>query len=316
MSEFTVNITNMKTVSNEFSALNEDLKNICDAILTIQEQTSFESSARDAIIKSLNSLESSILNEAVHSSNLGKALLLIAETYEKTERKILNEAEGTTSRLEQWKDRIESGMLSLLTMLGLDDEYYRWKMGYETYNEEKAQEKLMDEYLQATVLGLLSEDRYSEETWNAASLEERKEILQDFLVEINSIMGTDVDENIIFSTSLSSGTRGYYTYPDNTVTINENLLSASNAGSYAILRTLIHEMRHAYQHAAVDNPENFRVSAETLAQWEANFNDYKSASTDGYEAYVTQAIEYDAKSFAGQDQDIAGYTPTYGGSWE
>ena len=82
-----------------------------------------------------------------------------------------------------------------------------------------------------------------------------------------------------------------------------------------VMRTMIHEMRHAYQHAVVNNPDKFNVSEETRKQWAANFNDYKSAKTDGYDAYVEQPIEYDAKRFAGQYQDIKGHTPTYAGTW-
>ena len=78
---------------------------------------------------------------------------------------------------------------------------------------------------------------------------------------------------------------------------------------------MIHEMRHAYQHAVVDNPDQYKVSAETRQEWADNFNDYKNAKKYGYKTYVEQPIEYDAKRFAGQYNDIKGYTPTYGGTW-
>ena len=81
------------------------------------------------------------------------------------------------------------------------------------------------------------------------------------------------------------------------------------------MQTLIHEMRHAYQYSAMDHPESFKVSKETLTQWKNNFNNYRDADTFGYNSYVTQPIEYDAKNFARQYSDVDGYKADYGGSW-
>lgn len=314
MSEFNVKPKQIKSVATNLEKCNKELKQISDAILTIQKNLAISTTQGDDIIRTMNSIESSILDEAVQASNLGKALEYIAGIYEQSEQKILAYEEGSRGILDYISDRLKDAGLTILKWLGLDDDYYRQKVGYEQFDEARTQEKLMDMYMQGVIADMLSDEKYSEKTWNAATLEERKKILGSFISELNRIMGMDVDTNIRYE-SMDPRTRGYFTYPANTVSINEDYLDPSNANSYMIMRTMIHEMRHAYQHTAVDNPEDFIVSEETLQQWEKNFGDYKTTYKDGYDAYVTQAIEYDAKSFAEQYQDIIGYTPKYEGSW-
>lgn len=268
-----------------------------------------------------NSIESEILEEALMTENLGTALLHIAQTYEQYERTIVENGMKQKSISEYVLESLRDATLTIFKWLGIDDDYYRELAGYKEYDEERIQEKLMDEYMQSVVLDMLDSPQYSEETWNNAEVEERKEMLADFIVELNHIMGTNVVTDIIYedmknADGSNSSRRGYYSHPASTITINENYLETTDLNSYMLMRTLIHEMRHAYQHAAIENPEDFLVSEETRKQWEYNFEHYKSSGKDGYEAYVSQAIEYDAKSFAGQSGDLNGYTPEYAGSWD
>lgn len=66
--------------------------------------------------------------------------------------------------------------------------------------------------------------------------------------------------------------------------------------SYNLMGTITHELRHAYQHQAVDNPENFVVTEETIDVWETNFDNYISPSTD-FDLYQEQPVEVDAREF-------------------
>lgn len=53
----------------------------------------------------------------------------------------------------------------------------------------------------------------------------------------------------------------------------------------------------------------------TLDAWQHSFDTYKNSDDAGYDNYVSQSVEYDAKSFADQNNDIKGIDPDYGGTW-
>jgi hypothetical protein len=100
------------------------------------------------------------------------------------------------------------------------------------------------------------------------------------------------------------------------IRINEDYLSRPDG--YQIMQTMIHEMRHAYQHAAVRDPDSYTVSAETIKAWEENLKpgNYKSTSNGySYTEYVSQPVEWDAKNMAKQYSDVSGADPEYRGSW-
>lgn len=321
MSEFSINTSKLKAIIPEFNNTSNELKKLCESILTVQKNLAISTSQRDEFIQQLNSIESDLLDEAVKASNLGKALEYIVNKYEKIDQTIIEFGKGKRSIADYFNAKLKDAGLTLLKWLGLDDDYYRFEINYEKYDEARSQEKLMDQYMQAIIANMLKGDKYSEKTWNAASIEKRKDMLGEFIQELDYIMGTGVDTNIIYEEMTNkdgtvSGTRGYFSYPPKTVTINENYLQQSNANSYMIMRTMIHEMRHAYQREAIAEPENFKVSQKTLKHWEDNFNNYKNVEKYGYDAYVSQSVEYDAKSFAEQYQDIKGKTAEYAGSWE
>lgn len=168
--------------------------------------------------------------------------------------------------------------------------------------------------MQAQIFALLDTQEYNKNTWNKASIEERKNILTKYLAELSIIYGVTVSSSINFYSG-SNSDRGSYAHSKRLVSINEKYLT--RADSYQIMQTVVHEMRHAYQHAAVDNPDSYEVSMETIKQWKNNFSNYKSTS-DGhttYSEYVSQPVEYDAKNFAKQFTDLSGAKPTYTGSW-
>jgi hypothetical protein len=176
-------------------------------------------------------------------------------------------------------------------------------------------EQIYDHEMQDEIFAILAEDRFSHVNWDAASQSDKQQLLGHLFTEVNRIMGTNVDPNINY-VNLGSTARGTYNSGSNQLTINTDYFS--NTDSYMLLRTVVHEVRHAYQHESVVNPSAHPVSQETRAHWENNFlpGNYRTTQNDGYESYVTQPVEFDAKSFAGQIQDIVGYTPDYAGSWE
>jgi len=310
MADFSVKIDNLRYNSENLSGYKADTRLIAEGIKTVRSGLNLgDSDITGALVRRAIMAETDILSEAVQAENLAKALEYIGERYVQCEKDIINGKPGL-------KKILKDLFVELIKLLGLDEDYYHCKMGYEEFDADRTQEKLMDHYMSDACQNLLNEDRYSEKRWNNASPDERKAMLNSFILEINEIMGTDVDKTVNYA-DLDSSTRGYYDPDANSVTINTDYLATSMADSYMIMRTMIHEMRHCYQHQAVENPEKFMVSKETLKKWEENFKPgkYKNAQKDGYEAYVTQPIEWDAKNFAKQKNDVKGYTPEYAGSW-
>ena len=178
-------------------------------------------------------------------------------------------------------------------------------------------EKKNDLYMQDQIFDLLDTEEYNKQTWLKASEKEKRQILISLYKKLIKIYGVDTAENLVFSKDLDDTTRGQYSHSTKTVTINQKYLS--KADSYQVVYTMIHEMRHAYQHAAVDNPEKYKVSEETIRQWKHNQipRNYKSTKKGyTYPEYVSQPIEYDAKNFAKQSSDLSGANPEYKGSWD
>ena len=171
----------------------------------------------------------------------------------------------------------------------------------------------MDKTLQTRAHSLLQTEKYSQNNWRNLSVVERKDVLRNLLIDMNSILGTDVSTDIDFFYE-QSGSRGAYSSSSNSVKINEYILSKDT--SYQLTQTIIHEMRHAYQHHSVRNNRDVLVSSQTIKAWEDNFNNYKSPSLGNtFEEYLSQPVEWDAKNFAKQFTDIMGVNPEYEGSW-
>ena len=171
----------------------------------------------------------------------------------------------------------------------------------------------MDKTLQERAHGLLQTEKYKQSTWQSLSVTERKDVLRNLLIDMNSVLGTNVSTDIDFFYE-KSGSRGAYRSSSNSVRINEYILAEDS--SYQLTQTIIHEMRHAYQHHSVTNEKSVLVSSQTIKAWENNFNNYKSPSLGStFEEYLSQPIEWDAKNFAKQYTDIMGINPEYDGSW-
>lgn len=121
--------------------------------------------------------------------------------------------------------------------------------------------------------------------------------------EVMKIYGLqDVSPDIIWDSDATyneqSITWGYYTHAKHSVTLNAQALTDSegNWDSYLLIQTVSHELRHAYQHEAIDHPTDYMVSKETIEEWKNNFDNYINSDTD-FEGYRKQPVEADARDF-------------------
>jgi len=180
-----------------------------------------------------------------------------------------------------------------------------WK--FYTREEERANDHRMKNETQELMRKALAK-------WDRASIEERKVILNELFRDVQKIMGTNLDPEIRFP-SLGGGTRGYHNYSMNLIGINADMLGRANSSQ--LLKTVVHEVRHSYQYDVVNFKNNHVVSEETRQQWASNLPPPDSNYYRGpdHSRYLTQPVEWDCKNFAGQQNELVGLTPQYGGSW-
>lgn len=124
--------------------------------------------------------------------------------------------------------------------------------------------------MQARIQELLNSDAYSKEAWKNATNKERQQMLENYMKEIEGILGIDVKDSINFfykKPKDGSTTRGYYTNSKNEVSINSYIIQTYPPDdSYVLFSTMTHEIRHAYQYAAVDNPTDYQATKDTIDQ--------------------------------------------------
>lgn len=311
-------MAHLKVNSQAMKQTAASMKQICDSLRTISESVDGAKQGLQAgsenflsgIERKLGVYHQKIIEEAAQMDSLAAALDYIAEQYQTCEQKLCQ-----TTRTEQSYADTTGNRSEEKPKENWLDTIKRWIERLREENDKrsaKAAERAQDKYMQGQVFDLLDQKQFKKRTWKKASVEERKSILNAFMREVSRIMGISISGDIEFA-SLGENTRGGYTSESNSIRINVDRLG--EAGSYALIQTIIHEMRHAYQHQVVEHPENFSVTQETVEQWRNNFEHYRSMSEYGYDSYVTQPIEYDAKKFAKQYGDVFSYKPDYAGSW-
>lgn len=273
MEGFMVDTTNVNNCANDIRGYGDRIKDLQDSVRSIRTGMRHKLSARGQIERTLRGIGDRMLDEAALMSSLDQALAHIAESYRRTER-------------------------------GLVTEGIRRSAGGQVVTEQ--QQAMMDQYMQAAIGDILQEDQFSQEAWENASIEERKEILNSFLDRMEKEMGISL-EDIQFRSGEDLGYNGAYNYADNYIALNEAILNSGDPNG--AMTTLMHEARHAYQHAACENPEQFLVTADAIQGWQDSSDNYKSYLQDG--KYSDILSEIDAHDFAGQELK-KGYVPLAG----
>lgn len=320
MAKFQIQIDNTVLATDGIGTLGKNLQSYSNSLVDVlialekDETTSFA-----PIYGKLKGINAILLEEAAKMESLEKALRHIITNYSDSEKQNLN---FPCSEELISANTSEHGVVDEDTR-NFFQRFWDWVKKIFNWNEKpeekpleitRQQEKEHDLYMQNRIFALLDTQAYNKTTWNKASIEQRKDILTKYLADLSAIYGVTVLSSINFYLGPSSE-RGSYAHSQKLVSINENYLTRTD--SYQIMQTVVHEMRHAYQHAAVDDPDSYEVSMETIEQWKNNFSNYIS-TRDGktsYSEYVSQPVEYDAKNFAKQFTDLSGAKPTYTGSW-
>ena len=109
-----------------------------------------------------------------------------------------------------------------------------------SHNVARDMERQYDLILQEQAFALLKDPLFSKDRWRNASLDEREQILREFVNRLNAVMGVNVTVvNFKAMDGKDSLTTGYYNNLTKSVTINTNYMAG--AGSYDIMNTVIHD---------------------------------------------------------------------------
>lgn len=109
------------------------------------------------------------------------------------------------------------------------------------------------------------------------------------------------DSKLVFE-ELDANDMGYHDDEKHVIGINSMLLNNTNPKE--VILTDLHELRHDFQHMAINNPLAVDIDENTLHVWKDNFKNYISPEFD-FEEYSKQQVEVDANNFANSIYEAA-----------
>ena len=131
-------------------------------------------------------------------------------------------------------------------------------------------------------------DNFKEDNWSDLSLEEQKQSMTDLADFVAADTGNENPPEIVFRDDMEDGTYGGYSPDTNKIEINVNMLD----DSYEAADTISHEMWHAYQEQAANDPNNPRAQ-----EYQEGFDNYITPDLD-FEGYENQMVEAEAREYA------------------
>jgi len=131
-------------------------------------------------------------------------------------------------------------------------------------------------------------DNFQEDKWSDLSLEEQKQSILDLADFVAIDTGNENPPEIVFRDDMEDGSYGGYNSDTNKIEINVNMLGDSHEAA----DTISHEMWHAYQEQAANDPNNPRAE-----EYREGFDNYITPDID-FESYENQMVEAEAREYA------------------
>ena len=304
MNSFDINAGNIKNCPQDLNVQSEQIRRMAYSVRNCSQALN-RSMQNPTVTKVLNGLYSKMLEEASKEKKLSAALEHAISFYDKAERAIINAGQfaGIDSQGLN-KENSQPGTDARSWFRKVLDFIFKRDVDPELTATTAEQQAAADEQMKKRAEELRNQERFSQATWEKASVEERKKILQEYLHEMEAILGVTISGNIVWDNNPpKNGMINYGAYypGSNQVHINQYILeNKSGKDSYHLMTTITHEMRHAYQHEAVKHPDRYKVTKETADAWKESIRTYDQEEAKGYEAYRQILIERDARWFAGQ----------------
>ena len=142
------------------------------------------------------------------------------------------------------------------------------------------------------------------ETFKYASNLERIKMTEDFAKRLATEYGlNDIDIDVV----VDRHKLGYYNHEMKKAVFNiELIVNSEHSENFNFcvretIDTIVHELRHAVQHHAIDNPGFWNIDVNTLNSWKYNtrHGNYIRPEVD-LEGYSNQPIEKDAFHFSSE----------------
>lgn len=140
-----------------------------------------------------------------------------------------------------------------------------------------------------------------ESEWKKLSEEKKLDVLQT-LANVEKAQQGISHEVLVCAEPLGFSTYGLYDHNSHTVTLNSNIIIGDDAKQ--AVKTLCHEVRHAYQHDVADAYLSLDKEYQQLGifddvrKYYENLDDYKQVSKDGFEEYENQPVEADSRAYS------------------
>lgn len=310
-------------VMNQIPAMSAqavEIRSIAEQIQSCKNQLRMTMTGSEALKQRIDRLFERALDSAVQMDTLKEALEAIVQVYAACEGNVLNNAaggpgsSGSSSGMADLEDTDKRSWWQRLV-----DWFFRRDVDRNYTHTGSAQEAAADARMQQQIQALSNDPNFTEAAWRNATPAQRRDILRAYMREVMRIMDVDVNPSIDFSSSAPTvtptgtyTTNGSYNNTTNRLYINGWIIdNASPERSYQLMTTMVHELRHAYQWHAIQDPTRYQVSQETIDRWSDSFRNYRStdrfmrdfnlSQDEAYRRYRAQAIEVDARAFAGQN---------------
>lgn len=144
----------------------------------------------------------------------------------------------------------------------------------------------------AAVEQFFATDAERAKPYSTASTRRRRKYIEELYAAFSA--STGYNPSLVFEKRAETSL-GAYNNERNKITLNKLLLEEENPRK--IIRTLLHEARHAFQHFAVEHPWRAKPDESNVYSWEFNIENYIKSEVD-FDMYRSQDIEADADAFA------------------
>lgn len=176
------------------------------------------------------------------------------------------------------------------TRFEIDPETYDYLLS-EAFN--RSEESInIDFEIDESILSRLKE--FNPQNWEALSLEAKHELMRELVKDVGDRLGLPVLPSLVVQ-ERDNGEQGWYDEKTRTIGITAEILNDPKE----LVDTLMHELRHAYQHYRVEQLQNFDD-----ARYAVGFENYIAPvplpyrGTLFFEDYRNQFVEAEARAFA------------------
>ena len=138
------------------------------------------------------------------------------------------------------------------------------------------------------------------EKMKSVSNKQRLDMMDEFANELAKRYGLEVDIDIVLDQANACGAYfpGQKKFVFNIITIMDTSVDNFDYYVRTVFETIIHELRHAVQHKALEEPGFWGIDDERRKTWKENMDNYIRPEVD-FRGYARQPIEADATTFAG-----------------